>query len=219
MKAIFNLTTGDFAGYTEDPMYAPPSGFAVADLPADWNEANKDAAMLVNGVIVVDAAQKLAAAKATRKARIKNEASTLITGTDWQLERAREQESVGWVTLAAVDAVLVQREAIRRSSSAAEDAVDAMTDIASVNAFAWSVTATVQAPRRLTQTQFLGRFTDAEATGVLAAAAANPALNLFWQKMMMADWINIDDPETKAGINALEIAGLIAPGRALEIEA
>ena len=52
-------------------------------------------------------------------------AAARIEATDWKLARAREREAAGWATLAEVDAVLAEREAIRRSSNAAEAAVDA----------------------------------------------------------------------------------------------
>lgn len=44
-------------------------------------------------------------------------------------------------------------EAIRRSSNAAEAAVDALTDVGSVQTFTWSIDVAVAAPRRLTNKQ------------------------------------------------------------------
>jgi len=173
MKALFK--DGVFIGYTMDETYSVP-GVVIAALPADWDEADALFAKVVKGKVVIDLGKKLVAAKDKRKATIKAEAEVLISATDWRLNRAREREAAGWATLAEVDAVLAEREAIRRSSDAAEAAVDALTDVASVMSFAWSVDVPVPTPRRLTHKQFMDRFSDGELTGILAAVEANAAL-------------------------------------------
>ena len=171
-----------------------------------------------DGVSVIqDITALLAQAKTARKARIKAEAARLIEATDWKLARAREREAAGWATLAEVDAVLAEREAIRRSSNAAESAVDALTDVGSVQTFTWSIDVAVAAPRRLTHKGFSDRFTDAEMQAILAAAETNAALKTWWEKFKLARDINLDDPATQGGVQALEIAGLIGEGRAAEV--
>lgn len=167
--------------------------------------------------VIHDSTALLAQVKASRKARIKQEAASLIDALDWKLARAREREAAGWATLAEVDAVLAEREAIRRSSNAAEAAVDALTDVGSVQTFTWSIDVAVAAPRRLTHKGFSDRFTDAEMQAILAAAEANAALKTWWEKFKLARDINLDDPATQGGVQALEIAGLISAGRAVEI--
>jgi hypothetical protein len=164
-----------------------------------------------------DTVALLERAKAARKARIKAEAARLIEATDWKLARASEREAAGWAALAEVDAVLAEREAIRRSSSAAEADVDALTDVGSVQTFTWSIDVAVAAPRRLTHKGFSDRFTDAEMQAILAACQANAALNAWWEKFKLARDINLDDPATQGGVQALEIAGLIGEGRAAEV--
>ncbi|VEB40178.1 Uncharacterised protein [Chromobacterium violaceum] len=129
----------------------------------------------------------------------------------------REREAAGWGTLAEVDAALAGREAIRRSSNAAEQAVDALTDAASVQAFTWTVDVAVAVPRRLTHKQFMARFTDAEMQGMLKAFGDNPALRPWWERFSLARDISLDDPATQAGVQALEAAGLIGKGRAGEV--
>ena len=171
-----------------------------------------------DGVSVIqDITALLAQAKTARKARIKAEAARLIEATDWKLARAREREAAGWATLAEVDEVLAEREAIRRSSNAAEAAVDALTDVSSVQTFTWSIDVAVAAPRRLTHKGFSDRFTDAEMQAILAAAETNAALKTWWEKFKLARDINLDDPATQGGVQALEIAGLIGEGRAAEV--
>jgi hypothetical protein len=214
MKLVIDLSSNTIAGGTDDPAFAPTSQQVLIDAPEDFDMSSASEWSFDGVGVSRDPVAALDRAKAARKVRIKGDAARLIDATTWRLDRAREQEAAGWATLAGIDAVLAERESIRRSSSAAEDAVDAMTDIASVQNFTWSIDVSVAAPRRLTQTQFLDRFTDAEATAVLTASDSNAALRLFWQKMMMADWINLDDPATQGGVNALEIAGLLDSGRA-----
>lgn len=217
MKLVINLSTNAIAGGTNDPAFSPTSQQVLIDAPEDFDMASA-AEWSYDGIGVHrDLVAALNRAKAARKVRLKAEAARLIDALTWQLERAHEREAAGWASLADIDIVLAQRESIRQSSSAAEVVVDALTDIVSIQNFFWSVDIVVPAPRRLTQTKFLDRFTDAEATAVLGAAAGNPSLNLFWQKMTMAAWINLDDLATQSGVNALEIAGLIATGRSAEI--
>lgn len=197
------------------------SGISVdlALLPATLDTSNLSALYLTadNEVLACGPAEVLTRVKAARKAAIKAEAANLIADTDWKLTRARERDTAGWGTLADVDAVLALRESIRQSSSAAEAMVDSLVDVQSIRTMTWSISVQVPVPRRLTQTAFLKRFTTTEASAVLTATDSNVALRLFWQKMLMADWINPDDPDTRAGINALEIGGLLAAGRGKEV--
>jgi hypothetical protein len=52
---------------------------------------------------------------------------------------------------------------------------------------------------------------------IVAAAETNPALKAALLKWQAAEGITLTDPVTQAGVQALEIAGLIAPGRAAQI--
>ena len=69
----------------------------------------------------------------------------------------------------------------------------------------------------ITKLQFMKRFSAQEYAAIKAAAAVNGELDFFWQKFLMAQDIVISDPELIAGLNALEQAGVLAPGRAAEI--
>jgi len=69
----------------------------------------------------------------------------------------------------------------------------------------------------LTRLQFLNRFTDAELAGIYTVAKTNVAIEIMLDKFRAAEFIDTIDLQTVAGINALESAGLIAPGRAVEI--
>lgn len=217
MKIIVDLQTKTVAGITADgdfpagkdqALIAPPEGFdpdAMGDYVFDGS------------ALVLDAGAMLSRAKAARKARIKLEAAHLIEADDWKLQRAREREAAGWGTLAEVDVELAARESIRRSSNAAEQAVDALTDAASVQAFVWAVDVAVAVPRRMTHKQFMARFTDAEIQAMLKAFGDNPALRPWWERFSLARDISLDDAVTQSGVQALEAAGLIGKGRAAEV--
>lgn len=90
--------------------------------------------------VTYDATALLELSKTTRKARIKAEAKALIEALDWRVTRARERAEAGIAGGESLASVLGLRESIRTSSSEAEEAVDALTDVASVHAFGWSVT-------------------------------------------------------------------------------
>jgi len=160
----------------------------------------------------------LAGVQARRIAAIKREAAAQIEATDWRLQRAREREQAGWLQVADVAAVLAEREAIRRSSNAAEAAVLQLTDPAAAQAFAWAATdVAVPAPRLLTHEQLIGRFTAAEWQAMTEAARSNTAMDAWMRRFALAKVIGLDDPATAAAVQALEIAAIIAPGRASQI--
>jgi hypothetical protein len=69
----------------------------------------------------------------------------------------------------------------------------------------------------ISKREFLKRFTPAEYAAIKTAAAADATLDWYWQQFLLAEFIHMVDPDTVGGINFLETAGLIAPGRAAEI--
>lgn len=79
------------------------------------------------------------------------------------------------------------------------------------------------APRRLSKLGYMLRFTDAELVEIYSAAKESVAVEVWLAKFNLATpdpdgtAIGLDDPRTIAGLQALEAAGLIAPGRAAEI--
>ncbi|MBX9299270.1 hypothetical protein [Chromobacterium piscinae] len=217
MKIIVDLQTKTVAGVTVDGDFLAGKNQALIAPPEDFDiDAMGDYAF-DGASLVRDVQAALSRAKAARKARIKLEAAHLIEADDWKLQRAREREAAGWGTLAEVDAELAARESIRRSSNAAEQAVDSLTDAASVQAFVWAVDVAVAAPRRMTHKQFMARFTDAEIQAMLKAFGDNPALRPWWERFSLARDISLDDAVTQNGVQALEAAGLIGKGRAAEV--
>lgn len=75
--------------------------------------------------------------------------------------------------------------------------------------------------RRVTKLAFLSRFTDSEAVAIdLASHGATvqaAAMRRYLSKVNSAIWIDMQRPDTRGGVIALEAAGLLAAGRALEI--
>jgi len=74
--------------------------------------------------------------------------------------------------------------------------------------------------RRLTKQEFIDRFLPAEMLGLLGAAKQSPAVEawLFRFNNLTPDpdgtSVDLDDPRTIAGLQALEAGGLIGEGRA-----
>lgn len=69
----------------------------------------------------------------------------------------------------------------------------------------------------LTPLEFLNRFTNDEAKTILGLSKTNPDVELWWLKYNKAQDIDLDDPQTIEGVNMLETATILAPGRAAEI--
>ena len=83
-------------------------------------------------------------------------------------------------------------------------------------------------PRRITKLAFRNRFTKAEKAGIEFAALDDPtapiaqrqqaaALRADLKDQEQATFIDLDDEDTRTGVLTLEMVGLIASGRAVEI--
>lgn len=75
--------------------------------------------------------------------------------------------------------------------------------------------------RRITRLAFLSRFSDSEAVAIdLASIGATPqaaGMRRYMSKVNAATYIDLDRADTRAGVQALEAAGVLAAGRALQI--
>ena len=85
-------------------------------------------------------------------------------------------------------------------------------DVAVVNAPV-QVTA-VNKPQPITKLEFMNRFTLEELEAIYIAARTSVLVEVFLDKMKMAEFIDITDSNTIAGVNSLSNAGLIATERA-----
>lgn len=74
---------------------------------------------------------------------------------------------------------------------------------------------------KITRLAFLSRFTDAEAITLdLASQGATveaATIRRYLSKVNAATFIDLSRPDTQGGVQALEAAGILAAGRALEI--
>lgn len=68
-----------------------------------------------------------------------------------------------------------------------------------------------------TKLEFFDRFTDTEQVAIYDAAKTVTAIQVWLDKFKLASDIDVTDPRTIAGIQALEAAGLLTAGRAAEI--
>lgn len=208
MKFVIN-EQGGIIGYTNDPLAKGP------DVPEDFVDENLDCYVVANDIASLDLALLLAKAKKQGIVKIKLMAQKLIEATDWKLQRAKERDQGGWGTLSDIDHVLAERESIRRSSDAAEVSLNQLATIEEVQAFTWSVNVNVSPAMRLTRGEFLDRFTELETVNIVAAAETNATLKAWLLRMENGEWVIRN--QAIPGLEALEIAGLLAPGRAAEI--
>lgn len=70
---------------------------------------------------------------------------------------------------------------------------------------------------RFSSLEFLERFTEAEQLAVVTATMSNPHVKLWYDKLLAAEFVSLDDPRTEAGIDALIAEALIDPARKSEI--
>jgi len=73
------------------------------------------------------------------------------------------------------------------------------------------------ARRLISRLDYMNRFTDAELAAIYTAARTDVNVEIWLEKFKLASSINLDDPKTLLGLQALETLGLIATGRAAEI--
>lgn len=213
MKLIFDEATRACIGAVEGPWHGNGIVVEVDALPDDLSILT----LSDEGEIVADETVALGRAKTARIAEIKRQAAANIAALQWRIERASERDRLG-LPGETLEAVLIEREAIRRASNRCEAEVEAAQDLEAVRAVVFAVTEPDRAsPNRITRLQFLSRFTDAEMQAVIAASDQSPALRAALLKWQTAEGIALTDPQTVAGVQALEIAGLIAEGRAEQI--
>jgi hypothetical protein len=70
---------------------------------------------------------------------------------------------------------------------------------------------------KLTKRNFIKKFTVQEYANIKTAAGQNAVLDYYWQLFMLAEYVDLADPDTISGIHMLEQVGLLQQGRAEEI--
>lgn len=66
---------------------------------------------------------------------------------------------------------------------------------------------------QFTSLEFLDRFSEAEQLAVVTATMTNPVIKLWYDRLLAASFIDLVDPRTEEGIDALIAADLIATER------
>ena len=69
----------------------------------------------------------------------------------------------------------------------------------------------------ITKRNFIKLFTVDEYATIKNATTQSSVVDYFWQLFMVAEDVDLSDPDTMSGLNSLESIGLLAPGRANEI--
>ena len=70
---------------------------------------------------------------------------------------------------------------------------------------------------QISKLAYMERFTDADLAAIYGAAKVSLAVEVWLEKFKLAEFIDLADPRTLTGLQALESNGLIGAGRALEI--
>ena len=70
---------------------------------------------------------------------------------------------------------------------------------------------------QISKLAYMERFADAELAAIYGSAKVSLAVEVWLEKFKLAEFIDLSDPRTLAGLQALEANGLIGAGRALEI--
>lgn len=70
---------------------------------------------------------------------------------------------------------------------------------------------------RLAPLDFLNLFTEAEQIGVVAATLSSAAVKLWYDRMLAASYITVEDPRVSAGLQALVDAGLLSSERMIQV--
>lgn len=74
-----------------------------------------------------------------------------------------------------------------------------------------------QQKRVLTRLAFRNRFTPAEKVALYTAAESSAQIKIYLDDLAAATFVDPERPDTIAGVQALEAATIIGPGRAAEI--
>ncbi len=65
--------------------------------------------------------------------------------------------------------------------------------------------------------EFLNLFTEAEQLAVVQATLSNAAVKLWYDRVLAATYITLDDPRVEIGLAALTAAGLLSEERKLAV--
>lgn len=70
---------------------------------------------------------------------------------------------------------------------------------------------------RFSKLEFLGLLTDAEKVSLKAKETSDPVVGVFWEEFRASEFIDLTDPRTIRGVQALEASDNLDEGRAAQI--
>ena len=103
--------------------------------------------------------------------------------------------------------------------SGANPQTDRMPEIADENNSEWAAYLESIKPvkTRFTSLEYLDRFTEQEQVDIVTATNSNIQIKLFYDRLLAATFIDLEDHRTEAGIDALIAAGLLGESRKEEL--
>lgn len=80
-----------------------------------------------------------------------------------------------------------------------------------------AIAATLTSATPLTKLAFMNRFTMEELAAIYTAAKAEVMVEVFLDKLKLAEYVDVTDPQTVAGLQALAASGLLTEARVQEV--
>lgn len=213
---IIDIQTGRILGSTQDTNYSR-AGCILQSAPDSFDMAQSEEWNYNGTTLVHDLLAATTRTKTDRISQIKTDATKQIEALAWRIERAQERDTLG-LTGETVNQVLLEKEAIRRAGNRTENVINALSTIAEIQAVVLEIKPEdIATAPRVSRLEFLRRFNDTEMNAFVSASKANVALEAYLMKLQNAEGIVLTDPATVIGVQALEMMGIIATGRATVI--
>lgn len=70
---------------------------------------------------------------------------------------------------------------------------------------------------KFTKREFLKKFTSAEYASIKSVCITNPTIDYYWQLFMLADYVDMRDPDVATALNAMSSVGALTAARVTEI--
>ena len=125
----------------------------------------------------------------------------------------------GWIKLTPKQSRLAAR--YRVEAGKVVDAYPGKTDeevLAAIEATQAALTTPPAVPTRvITKLAFMNRFTMEELAAIYTAAKTEVMVEVFLDKLKLAEHVDVTDPQTRAGLQALAASGLLTEVRVQEV--
>ena len=126
----------------------------------------------------------------------------------------------GWIKLKSTQSRLAVRYRLDDDGKVV-DAYPGKTDeevLAAIEATQAALTTPPAVPPRvITKLAFMNRFTMEELAAIYTAAKTEVMVEVFMDRLKLAEYVDVTDPHTRAGLQALAASGLMTEARVQEI--